>query len=577
MPSMNRDNNRSDLGKGDAFPFAHILDPVDILCELDFPETFTLRTAEDNLYLLHYLPSDEETDSVHRFLAFGVTPDSIERLKSDRQTLHQLILESSGFYYLEADEYGRIHRSQWSERPLAPEHLPRKHAMLPNRWGTIRRQDGLILQVKWPDDGTQSHGHLLVWLNDTLLWGQDPQDPSRLQPVAVDWIELLRYLGENWTALCLKEESPTFDLAEAIPQTPLPSLTLLRRGDNLLLSAGDSLSWTMTFTSGLDLLDQLGDWIRDNFTKMREDDRTRSIVERWRKRRDNLPPEQAWELASGGCPSSSLDANLLTFIRKHPCPPHQPSKQNPWAGLAMAARMVKGESLSPEALQNLLRRIHQASTSGPKANPLLQRYKRNLVKVLLPNQAPHQQGEFAANWLRRELGNPTGPVDLKKLFSQQLDIETTEYLSESRFDAIAVWGGSRRPVIFLNPNGSRHPDGLQVTLAHELAHILLDSEGSRPVGDFRLQDMPTPPDQSVEARANAFAAEFLFPTHVATSYVISFKASPKETMKAISDRFGVSHETAAWKLLHTGQVEWKEVFKHFKSKNSSYKSIIDRM
>lgn len=136
---------------------------------------------------------------------------------------------------------------------------------------------------------------------------------------------------------------------------------------------------------------------------------------------------------------------------------------------------------------------------------------------------PFQDGYRAANNLRRLLDLPTQPIgDIAALLNDELGtlIEVVP-LRSSRVEAVTV-KDPREGVSLVVLNANRHdpvrfPLGARVTLAHELAHLLLDEGAEDSIylyADLARSDEAPQVNRDtspVEQRANAFHAEFLMP------------------------------------------------------------------
>jgi len=135
-------------------------------------------------------------------------------------------------------------------------------------------------------------------------------------------------------------------------------------------------------------------------------------------------------------------------------------------------------------------------------------------------------------------------------------------IEADHLDAIAVWSEHHRPTVFVNTRGlrSRFPTGRRSTCAHEICHLLVDRDRALPAVEVLGGQIP----HGIEQRANAFAAEFLLPRAEAGRSVkatLKYVYSPDERKKEIesivsrlADDYDVSHETAAWQMLRSGQI-----------------------
>jgi hypothetical protein len=180
----------------------------------------------------------------------------------------------------------------------------------------------------------------------------------------------------------------------------------------------------------------------------------------------------------------------------------------------------------------------------------------------LPSTMPsHSQGETVARELRSYLKfAPHGPINIFD-FVTTIGIEVrSDAVEPQSFDGLAISGGHYGPGAFINtasqrlgkePGGLATNGGARVTLAHELCHLLLDRQHPLSAVEVLRSRMPT----GVEARARAFAGEFLLPTSAA-SYSWQDAGLPFGTdrlqavLQTLVDDFGVTFSVAAWKVEH---------------------------
>jgi Zn-dependent peptidase ImmA (M78 family)/DNA-binding XRE family transcriptional regulator len=121
------------------------------------------------------------------------------------------------------------------------------------------------------------------------------------------------------------------------------------------------------------------------------------------------------------------------------------------------------------------------------------RFKHGLEVPHLPVKTADEAVE-AAQTVRKIWKLPAGPVaNLVRLIEQAGCIVDHFDFGTERIDGLAIGGGTSTPFIFLN---KKYPaDRLRLSLAHELAHLVMHRELK----------------ESVEDEAWAFAAEFLMP------------------------------------------------------------------
>jgi len=173
----------------------------------------------------------------------------------------------------------------------------------------------------------------------------------------------------------------------------------------------------------------------------------------------------------------------------------------------------------------------------------------NAIAAIPTDAPPHAQGRELARWLRRELGAGTGPVEPRAIL-ERWGVEVRDVkLETSGLEAVSIWGPHRGPSVLLNvaAKRSQSKQGSRATLAHEIAHLLVDRAAALPFAEVLGGGAPLGP----EKRANGFAAELLLPREVAVG---SFeKAETAIQAREILDRlwrkFSVSREIIAWQTL----------------------------
>jgi len=114
----------------------------------------------------------------------------------------------------------------------------------------------------------------------------------------------------------------------------------------------------------------------------------------------------------------------------------------------------------------------------------------------------------------------------------------------------------RLPIIVLN--GAEFPNARTFTLAHELAHIILNADG---VCDTLPRRRPSSPNDEVEILCNQIAAAILMPDQ-------AFRREPlvragavggvwsDDSLRGLSDRFSVSREAVVRRLYTLGLADW---------------------
>jgi len=160
-------------------------------------------------------------------------------------------------------------------------------------------------------------------------------------------------------------------------------------------------------------------------------------------------------------------------------------------------------------------------------------------------QPPFSQGHVLALWLRAKLAiTDDSKVDPRALLGQWgVTIHELPQL-EPALDAVACWGG-RGPAVLINPGG-RHASSLAgraTTLAHEIAHLIMDRDRALPLAEVFGGATPL----HLERRARAFAAELLLPREIAR-IAVARAPSLARAAKQLQHDYGVSREVIGWQV-----------------------------
>lgn len=164
----------------------------------------------------------------------------------------------------------------------------------------------------------------------------------------------------------------------------------------------------------------------------------------------------------------------------------------------------------------------------PIKNPLDAFAKSVQVDESLP---PWEQGELLADdVLSRFNHHDKVPVDVGRML-RRLGIECNEIvLSDTHIRAISLLGPHHNPSIFTNDayKDGTYPWILRFSMAHELAHLLVDRDRGQSVS---VASGPWAP-LGIEQRANAFAAALLIPES-AVNTIVSTRLNPKTSWAAV--------------------------------------------
>jgi len=168
-----------------------------------------------------------------------------------------------------------------------------------------------------------------------------------------------------------------------------------------------------------------------------------------------------------------------------------------------------------------------------------------------------QCGYDLARTTRKLLGiKPEEPIDsLRTIVEGMLTIPLTHLSLPSQFSGATISAGPVRGIA-VNINGSNQNVWVRrATIAHELAHLLWDPDSrlnTLVVDTFEAMESQPPhikekEDDFVEARANAFAIEFLAPQEFALE-LFEKKPDLPTGLRAVMDHFGVSFTSAKFQI-----------------------------
>jgi hypothetical protein len=391
-------------------------------------------------------------------------------------------------------------------------------------------------------------------LRQTYPLGLTPTRPSLISQAASERWESQpqELLDEEAGVLSAFEDA--HDLSRAFGgMFDLPHFWMLREGDCMICDTGRE-SWRLPFSSVAVELAAVGDQIADYLMVVAPEKWDR-VVEAW-KRRDEIDDVDlvAW--------SASVErevAEELIARDAFKAPASFSDATNDNDPLLIAARMA-GELPTDQ----IVRIVEIAkSFGGHDAQRLdeLSGFCLDVLRRLPPTMPSHSQGETVARELRGYLEiAPHDPINIFDLVTE-IGIEIRSDAAEPQsFDGLAIAGGHYGPGAFLNtasrrlgnaPGDLATNGGARVTLAHELCHLLLDRQHPLSAVEVLRSRMPT----GVEARARAFAGEFLLPTSAA-SYSWQDAGLPFGTdrlqavLQTLVDDFGVTFSVAAWKVEH---------------------------
>lgn len=446
----------------------------------------------------------------------------------------------------------------------------------------VRRPRQLIgepegLQFEFALDANDTRGlawgACRVYLAGEPAWvGEDLQ--GRDVPLVWTWVDLLEFLGRCWPWLVAEEDYPLpvqplypafflreaerrweelsdeqveeeeeivhrflarHDLAAAIKGLFLPALMILRQGNTAHISAA-ALRQTRVrpWPEIQAVLEGVGDYLAQICAGSTEA-RARQAHGAWQQREERLAH---YEL--------DLTTGLTSEQRARFESSGVTAEQWMLPEIRAVARMTRG-AVIPEHQQALLAEVvHSPHKDTPELDALAARCRAEFEEA----GKPHEQGYWAASWLRRELSvGELEAVEPEEWLERWGVLVKEIELQGCPVDAVTAWGNQHGPVILINrAEGSRsaHEYGARATLAHEIAHLILDREAALPAGEVLGGRTPEYP----EKRARAFAAEFLVPRRLAES-AIRQGSDFEESVMTLQKAHRVSTELLAWQIYNS--------------------------
>ena len=164
-----------------------------------------------------------------------------------------------------------------------------------------------------------------------------------------------------------------------------------------------------------------------------------------------------------------------------------------------------------------------------------------------------EYGYYLAQRTRDILGIPAEqPIEsLRELIEEGLGIAIVQFELPKSIAGATVANGSERGIAVNVLGDNENVWVRRATLAHELEHLLWDPEEKlRHLVVDRYKDLAKEPRQQsrpVEARANAFAVEFLAPQRTAVEVFLSAESS-SQGLRAVMEKFGISFTSARYHI-----------------------------
>jgi Zn-dependent peptidase ImmA (M78 family) len=366
----------------------------------------------------------------------------------------------------------------------------------------------------------------------------------------------LSHLSTNWSALVFETAfpeltagptEPTLEdggiafgrILKSVSGDPVP-IRMRREGRSLIFTTGAD-EHIVDVEVGIRALEALGELICERLGPDVPE------VQAWATRK-TMRPKEALSLAAGSPQAPLLDHLTKVLARSREAVNFDSLVFNPPETVVLARMLPK--SLPINDAKKLVDLVN--SLPLKHAAPSLAEATKAAMAEIAPyaRQKPYEQGYALATWFRKSCGllQDLAPSDPRSVL-RAWNIPTIDIEVDEAIDAIAVWGAAHGPTIAMNRAGLHaRTDGAQrATLAHEICHLLVDRSTALPAVEVfggRVSDR-------VEARARAFAAEFLIPRSAVKKIVVR-SSSIVEALDELMDHFRVSATVAARQVQNSG-------------------------
>lgn len=167
-----------------------------------------------------------------------------------------------------------------------------------------------------------------------------------------------------------------------------------------------------------------------------------------------------------------------------------------------------------------------------------------------------QQGYYLAQFTRKKLGLGSEPIEsMRALVEETLGIPLVQMDFPLNLAGGTINSNGKRGIAVSLEGYNKNVWVRRSTLAHELGHILWDPDQalkSLRVDEYAIFDeapfqQPAAGHDPVEARANAFAIEFLAP-QVAVSKLFEGAPNKRDGLRLVMETFGISFTAARFQI-----------------------------
>lgn len=439
-------------------------------------------------------------------------------------------------------------------------------------------------QVQWtapggsPDPAEDAWGVGRLLVAGETVWGAGDDANAESPGVEWSWADLLDHLAECWpwlmweqvypAGLCPVDPRQLRTAAETrwlgLPQERVyaedravstwelnhylnaglgglyaPGVCVLREGRQAVITALGRVHRVPLAEVRRDLA-EIGNRIAER-VRASKSERAVELLERWANR-EVLRGSHRQQIETG------LPAEVVEALPLGVAP-----NDDAYEPICAVARMTRASDLDSGQLADLITTLNAAQRGRltPAFHALSAAALAHMQAVEKATSRWFDQGYSLGVWLRRELGL-SGRVDPAALL-RKWGVAVQEKALPGTFDAVALWSPTEAAVI-VNENGihAQKNRGKRATLAHEIAHLLIDRDGALPVADVLGGLAP----RHAEARANAFAAEFLAPrAEIEATVAKEAITTADAALKRLCGRYNASQQLVAHQIRNSGATE----------------------
>lgn len=393
-------------------------------------------------------------------------------------------------------------------------------------------------------------------LNNSLLRKMEISLPQE-----INWGDFFVALTDEWKAIfhspalsvcydnsALKQNDELLKIHKAFVSQPLDVKTFQKdkvyfyQSGFILNIEYKNYTYPMPLNDAQSTFEIIGNLL---YEKLKNNSQYRNTLKKWMKRHEPLPFDEQLKRDIGLSDEFVKTYEYITTQERNL------SEENYMTSpLRAVARMSNGV-LNDEEVLAILKTLNELSLKNygneihdfKKLNDLIRHIPGKVTDSLMP---AYEQGYCLANYVREFFAIEDNISSLNSIL-QQLEIIHYERSFASPVWALAFWGNQNIQILLNTNNDALGTNNnlIRSTLAHELAHIIVDRKDAMPVAELLLNSEGK---EYLEKRARAFAAELLLPRELACQYIMN--ECERIDIESLARRYEVSEELAAWQIIN---------------------------